>query len=138
MRTRKETAAGVFPPSLVLSLTSPTEGEMDLDSAGETDHDESDNVPSPAESSQDEFEDVAPAKKPRKSAIKGTSNRTKKKNVQIIRDNGTENALYETLTEATVDVPTAVQEWLGSYVDDRHESLQTLINCLIKVGHPSR
>ncbi|TIB79533.1 hypothetical protein E3Q23_00093 [Wallemia mellicola] len=117
MRTRKETAA---------------EGEMDLDSAGETDHDESDNVPSPAESSQDEFEDVAPAKKPRKSAIKGTSNRTKKKNVQIIRDNGTENALYETLTEATVDVPTAVQEWLGSYVDDRHESLQTLINCLIK------
>lgn len=135
-RTRKSVAAGAagrmaisFSP---MSLTSLADEEMDVDADEESDHDAREDVPTPAESSEDEFEEVAPKKRPRKSAMKGAGAK-RKKNVQIRKEDETENFLYETLTEATVDLPTAVQEWLSMYVDSRREALQALVNCLIKV-----
>ena len=107
--------------------------DVDSDPGSESEHDPREDVPSPAESSHDEFEDAAPKKKPSKSAMKGAGSK-KKKNVQIRKDDETQNLLYETLTEATVDLPTAIQEWLTTFVDDRREALQILVNCLIRVG----
>lgn len=108
--------------------------DSESDAVQDSDHYSHENIPSPAESSHDEFEEVAPKKKPRKSAMKGAGAALKrKKNVQIRKDHDSDNFLYETLTEATVDLPTAVQDWLAMYVDSRREALRILINCLIKV-----
>ncbi|TIA69903.1 hypothetical protein E3P91_03380 [Wallemia ichthyophaga] len=119
--------------SEVMDVDADVNSDSESDAVQDSDHYSHENIPSPAESSHDEFEEVAPKKKPRKSAMKGAGAALKrKKNVQIRKDHDSDNFLYETLTEATVDLPTAVQDWLAMYVDSRREALRILINCLIK------